>query len=756
MEKTWEALVQRHSALRCSILWEDLDEPLQAIHRRVSVPWQHLDWRAMSVVEQAQSFEEWKNLDRRRGFVIDLPPLMRMTLIRLQEERYWLVWTSHHAVADGWSVSVLLEEMCELYSGLDGGELPALPPAFAYSSHIGWLGSRDMAAAKTYWRETLAGFTEPTELQTPRPTASSASIGHGSVRRHIDREASLALRDLARDCEVSLYTVMQAAWGVILHRYSGRDDVVFGVTVSGRPSQLPGIQSAVGMFVNTLPVRHGFYRETVLRDWLRELQSRSAGFMAHEFAPLPRVKEWSDVPGGTELFDSILVMTNYPTGSADVGVASSWSAVEVDVVHYSNFGLALDITPGEKTEVKLVYDARVYSEKTARQLLGDFTRVLQDFVTGLDQPVFSIGPPGAADTRLLIDEWGRGDALSSPPVDVLDLFRHQVAQKPDTIAVCCGTDQLSYAELDSAASRVAGLITQSGCEAGCRIAVYLERGVEFVTTVLAILKVGGVYVTVDPLSPPARIVHILDDSGCRLVIARDELATAVAELGPPVMRLDDPGSSVTAVTGHPAEDHAGLAYVIYTSGSTGEPKGVAVTRANLAFSNRARTDFYGDDPGCFLLLSTFSFDSSVAGLFWSLCTGGKLVISEYRLEQDMRALGATMASHGVTHTLCLPSLYRFMLKHLEPASMDALRVLILAGETLTPALVREHRKILPNTRLYNQYGLRSPPCGQPYSILHLGAALMPYQSASQYRVPDYTFLTLINAWPLWGWLGRSV
>jgi amino acid adenylation domain-containing protein len=704
MVETWQRLVRRHSALRSSFLWDDLEEPLQAVHADVTLPWAHLDWRALSPEDQAREFESWKQEDRRQGFAIDEAPLMRMALIRLADDCCWLVWTNHHALADGWSVSVLLREMCILYRSIDTGEDAQLPPPFLYSRHIAWLRSRDMDAAESYWRRRLAGFTDPTVLQVPRPDSGASPPGsHGSALRALDATASRALQDAARRSEVSLYTVLQAGWGLLLHRYSGSDDVVFGATASGRSPELPGVDAAVGLFITTLPVRQDFRTPVSVRDWLRRLQSDALEFMAYEYTPLPKLREWSDLGGGAALFDHILVLTNYPKDYAEVGTSSSWTVSAVDVVDYSNYGLALVVTPGEEIELKLVYDARQYQTATAQRMLEDLAAVLQAIAELPETPVAGLALPSPPDRERLLTDWGAGPALSANPVDVLELFQRQASARPDNPALCCGDTQLSYGELEAASTRLAETLRGAGCVPGSRIGLCLDRGVEAIQVMLAALKTGAAYVPIDPASPRRRILYQVGDAGCQLVVTGREHAGLFAGAETALLFLgeDQPLPAMSP----PADDaDADLAYVIYTSGSTGQPKGVAVNRANLAWSTRARLDYYPEPPASFLLLSSFAFDSSVVGIYWTLCTGGKLVISEPRLEQDIQRLAGTIAAHGVTHTLLLPSLYRALLDHALEEDLACLRYVVVAGEALAPSLVRAHRNRIPHARLYNEYG----------------------------------------------------
>lgn len=707
MRETWNRVVMRHAVLRTGILWEDLEEPLQVVHQEVEVPWQEHDWSGFSASEQSARFEQWKMADREAGFELGHPPLMRLAFFDLGAGNYWLVWTSHHAIADGWSIGSLLNDMATIYVAIECRKVVDLPPAFPFNRFISWIQSRDAESADAYWRSRLAGFDQPLNFLTPRPTEFlSDSDTHETLEVSLDRELSDTIAESCRTRRISFFTMVQAAWGLLLSRYCDRDDVVFGVTSAGRPPELAGVESAVGMFLNTLPVRHSLDPEQAVSEWLQNLHADAREFLIHEATSLPRVKELSDISDGSPLFDTILVMTNYPKAYSPGDGQLEWSVEQVDVVDHSNYALALVITPGSNIELKLVYDGNTFSHFNARQILVDLEGLLGTLAREPQRKLGEIELLAGSDRESVLQDWSQGGDLG-PELElgeetVLDDWRRRVQEQPDHPALTFEGLKLSRRELDQCAEEMAKRLRAAGIHPGDRVAICLDPGPGIIESILGVLKAGAAYVPIDPSLPSRRVKQMLEDSGSRLLITSSEQEVSLQESGAPLLFIDR--EHVVAASGAPDRKDAGLAYVLFTSGSTGHPKGVAVTHANLSASNRARRAYYPSQPRSFLLLSAFFFDSSVAGIFWTLTSGGVLVIARRRIEQDMEHLAAIIEENGISHTLCLPGLYRAILEHVPPDTLASLDTVILAGEVLPPEVIRHHRVSLPAVRLYNEYG----------------------------------------------------
>lgn len=707
-QAAWQSVLQRHAALRTAFLWEGLEEPLQVVRQHVDLRWEILDWSKTTEEERANRLEALLFTQRRAGLDLGDAPLMRMLLIRVDAARHRFVWTCHHLLVDGWSVAIVLDEVIRLYQARVEGKDCTLPAAASYRDFIAWQRSIDLEEASAFWREYLEGFVSRTSLRTPLvPMQSGEKPLHRMLETRISTAASASLLQSARQLRVTLNTVLHAAWALLLQRYSDENDVVFGTTVAGRPPDIPGIEQSVGLFINSFPVRVRVDDDQVFGNWLVSLQEGLLQVRQHEYTPLTRINEWSDMPRGETLFDTLLVLVNYPLQDPADDDPSRLKIVERDPVDQSNYPLAVLMVPAEALKLVLVYDPSVYSDETVTGILDHLQTLLSAMPGYLQRPLRELPIlPDDAKQELLLT-WNDTAVELPREKSVLDLISEQVARAPDAPALAFATRRLTYRELDSASYHLARCLIDHGLQAGDRVAIYLQRGPDLITGILAIMKAGGVYVPLDPDYPNARLEHMLLDSGAAQVLTSRELAAALPRPGARQVLLEEVTSSSGSDARHatlPGIDAEQPAYLIYTSGSTGNPKGVIVSHRNLLSSTLARQHYYQVPPSVFLLLSSVAFDSSVAGIFWTLTVGAELVVSEHRIEQDIGRLAACIEKHGVTHTLCLPSLYDLLLEHAAAERLASLRTVIVAGEAMPRRLLQQHRASLPGVALFNEYG----------------------------------------------------
>ncbi|WP_240197362.1 condensation domain-containing protein, partial [Nonomuraea lactucae] len=366
-ERAWNEVVQRHSALRTGFVWEGVPEPVQVVHERVEVPFEALDWSGIGEEDQQARFDELLAADRERGFDLGRPPLMRVTLIDRGDSRYWLVWTMHHISTDGWSLPIVLDDLTQVYEALCRDEQVALPAVRPYRDFIAWLQEREPGEAEEFWRGYLAGFDAPTPLPVNRQ--ASTHWAQERVRLELPREVTEGLERLARQARVTLGTVVQAAWALLLSRYSGESDVMFGLTVSGRPAELTGMESIVGLFINTLPLRARVPSDVAFVEWLRELQDNQVAMQRYEYTPLVDIQRYSEVPRGTSLFDSIVVLQISPqseTGSFDL----------LDYVELGNYPLNVAVFAGERLALEVTYSIAAFDGVTVGGVLESLGVVL--------------------------------------------------------------------------------------------------------------------------------------------------------------------------------------------------------------------------------------------------------------------------------------------------------------------------------------------------------------------------------------------
>lgn len=705
LQAAWRRVVDRHAVLRTAFLWEGLDEPLQVVRRQTDPPWTVLDWQAAPPDEVVERLQALLREDRIRGFDVTQAPLMRMTLIRRAPEEHRFVWSFHHLLLDGWATALVINEVFTIYAALVRGTVPSLPHVPPYHDYIAWLQQQDLGDVKRFWTEQLQGFTAPTSLPIDQPTLHADTAHYVQQEVTMDASTTESLRALARAHRLTLNTVLQGAWALIVSRYSGEEDVLYGTTVSGRPAALRGVEQMIGPFINTLPVRVAVSGEKRLIPWLAEVQAQQVALRQYEHTPLVEIQKWSEVSGQQALFESLLVVENYPLDAAAPADTAGIQIIDVDYAEQSNYPLALLAVPGSTMRFIAVYDTARFEAAAIGRLLGHLRQMLAAFATDPTRRLADYTMLTDAEYRRIVHTWNDTQADYPHTACIHHLIEAQAARTPEAVAVVAADETLTYATLNRRADRLARRLCRQGVEPEVCVGLCAERSVAMVVGILGILKAGGAYVPLDPAYPAERLRFMLENTQAPVLLAQQSLADTLPDTAARVLYLDTDEAEDEAPSDRPvAVGSEHLAYVIYTSGSTGQPKGVQVTHRNLVHATMARSQFYSEPPERFLLLSSFSFDSSVAGIFWPLCTGGTLVLPRPGQEQDLPRLGTLIAEQQVTHTLALPALYRLMLEQISVDQLASLRSVIVAGEACPPMLVARHYATLPQSQLFNEYG----------------------------------------------------
>jgi microcystin synthetase protein McyB len=688
----WQDTVAAHPALRTLLTWKGREKPLQVVRAKAELPWRYEDWRDFT--DQDTRWRELMARDRATGFILDQAPLARVHLMRLEQKEHALLFTFHHSVIDGWSMHLVLNEVALRY---DKQPIPTNAPPF--QKYVRWLDQQDAAAAHVYWSEHLSGFDEPLKPFFLKKNLISPDVESSYARLGIEMD-SKALLTFARGERVTLNTLIVAAWSQVLAAASRSSDVVFGTTVSGRPAELPGIDQTVGLFINTVPLRvHTNHAETV-GDWLRAIQTTQTQSRRHEQTPLANIARSSELSANIPLFETIVVFENMPSRAP----TGTLAPIAIEHVDYSNYPFALIGVPGETLELIAIYDPRRVSETDAADLLERTRHALRSLTSAATVHEVSI-----LDTVEL--QASPAEPVTTEYEAVHRRFAQIAARNPETLALIDQKTRLTYTELSDHVSRLAGALEKRGVGAGTALPIFLDRCAEHVISMLAVLSTGAAYVPLDPLHPRERINTTLDDllaSGSGLsvpfVLSGDARRADLDGIGIEVLtivELDEVDAPFLKLAETTSDQ---LAYVIYTSGSTGQAKGVMVSHDNLAASTAARFDFYDTPPARFLLLSSLATDSAAAGVFWTLTSGGTLYLPEQRAEQNMASLIAWMDAEQITHTLCVPSLYRVILEQAPKDSLGTLETVIVAAEASDHALIEAHNSRLPQIPLVNEYG----------------------------------------------------
>jgi amino acid adenylation domain-containing protein len=692
LERAWQEVVDRHSILRTAFVWDEVEDPMQVVCRRVRLPREERDWRGLAAEEQERRLAEYLRQDRERGFDLAQSPLMRLALFQVDDAAYQMVWSFHHLLLDGWSVALVMRRLMSYYRAICLGE--PLPPTRSrpFRDYIAWLKSQDLRQAEEFWRRSLQGISTPTRLGIDLESLPPAGLSEtGGEERTVLLSAPVttALRELARQHQVTFNTLTQGLWALLLGRYSGEEDVVFGATVSGRPTQLPGFESMVGLFINTLPVRVRLPEDAQLLAWLRDLQDEQAAARQYDYSPLVDVQGWSEVPRGIPLFHTILVFENYqveePSPERDNRLQLEASRFR-DGTHYP---LTLIVRPrAERLGLRILWDSRRFEDVAMERLLGQLAALFEGLVAHSEARLGDLPWIPEAERHQLLVEWN--DSATEPSVRcVHELIAEQVARVPERPAVTCEGESLTYGDLDAAANRLANRLCALGVGPGTLVGIAVERSPRMLIGLLGILKTGGAYVPLDPWYPIERLAFMLEDSGAPVLVTEERWAAAFQGCVRRVLCLDRDQAEIAAERAEPPASPAhpdSLAYVIYTSGSTGRPKGVQVPHAalsNFLASMRARPGLNTADR--LLAVTSLSFDIASLELFLPLLVGAEIELVSRGTAADGTALLARL--DRATMLQATPATWRLLLEAgwVRSGGLKAL----CGGEALPGILARE-------------------------------------------------------------------
>ena len=635
-KQAWQEIIDRHAILRTAFVWERRNEPLQVVRQRVNLPWEEYDWRGLPSEEQQVRLNTRLEEDRMRGFDLAKPPLMRLVLSRIAEDSYYLIWSSHHLLIDGWSKSLLFKEFFEFYQAFAHERTPRVERSRPYRDYIAWLQQQDRSQAETFWRKSLAGFTAPTPLGIGRTIDHSQHAAGQFGQQSIRLRAALTteLQEYARRHRLTLNTLAQGVWALLLSRYSGEEEVLFGTTTSGRPPQLAGSERMVGLFINTLPVRVRVRGEAEVVEWLQGLQEEQAVARQYEYSPLVDVQGWSEVGRGLPLFESIFVFENYPVDESLRGQDETLEMLDTHSFESTNYPLTVLAMPGTELSLRIVYDTNLFDADTIKRMLGHYGVLLEAIVIGPERRLAELPLLTTTERQQILQEWNETREDYPTEKCLHELFEEQVARTPEALALKYEAAELSYRELNERANQLARHLRRLGVRAESQVGIMMERSMEMVVALLGVLKAGGAYVPLDPEYPHERLTFMMEDAGIEVLLTQEELSGRV-RVSSEVKRvnrlnIDTQWEEISAESVANVETEVtaeNLAYVIYTSGSTGKPKGVMVSHRTVANFFKGMDDCLGDDmPGGWLAVTSISFDISVLELFWTLARGFRVIV----------------------------------------------------------------------------------------------------------------------------------
>jgi len=723
LKKAWQDTIQRHSILRASFYWEGLDDPIQVINKGCDISWRSVNFIDTSEVDRQSKIAKILQGESRQGFDIQQAPLMRFTLVRSEAEKAILIWSIHHLLADGWSTPLILQDVYDNYSRQSGNaesdsgcdKQEVCVTEWPYRRYIQWLQSADQLMLQDYWNRRLHHIplsnTRLRRVTNAQELPSETIVPQASIT--LGRSESTAISLFCRSHGITLGSLIHGAWSLVLRDYSAQNSVLFGTTVSGRPADLPQVDNAIGLFLTTLPLAVDIETDMTVIDWIRQLQlimQQNAEHSGVSLVNLQKTLFSEEISKENRTIESIVVVESHAgdmlIGDAD-GKGIAFNNVQYQT--HSHYPLALLAIPGESIEFRLVFDENRYYQNDVEAMLAYFTATLNLLAHNSHESLKQIHP-GNPVHFLSIDQFRGKAPIPVSDHTVISLFEDTVQRHPDEIAVICSQKQLLRRELEFQSTQLACFLHDKQVTSGGYIGIMMDAGCEQVIALLGILKSGNGYIPLDVSSTVDQLAHIQQETGLSIILhdqvdRHNSFEHGVQWIN--IQNISEDTSNTAINTGMknlPAVQSTNAAYLIYTSGSTGKPKGVMVNHSNVVYSTLARRDFYKEIKPRFLLLSPFTFDSSVAGMYWVLCIGGTLIIPETQAVKDPDHVIDIIKRHHVTHTLCLPSLYQLLLQFGNQDHFKSLKCVIVAGESCQPSVVEDHYLLLPKVELVNEYG----------------------------------------------------
>lgn len=706
LEAAWRQVTLRHPVLRTRFSWEGGLE--QVIEAQASPKFAVLDHRALDEAAESRAFETWLHADRMSGFCLETAPPQRVALFRLAAGRCRIVWTFHHILLDGRSFPLLLDEVfaqCE-------GRAPESPAEAGFFDHVAALQRIDFHASEAWWKEQLRGFSAPTPLPVVR--VGECEDAPRQADREIFLPSSLAegLRSLAGRCRVTLNTLFQAAWALVLSRCTGETDVVFGAVRACRKSTVPGLDDAAGLFINTLPVRAMVDPDKPLQAFLEDLRASWVAMRPHEHTPLPQIHAWSSVDGDKPLLQTAVNFDGFDLGEALALQHPAWQRRRIRLYEKPGFPLVLAVHGGQRISLRLEYDNRQFAADAMERMLGHLEMLCASMVSRPEARLRDLEMLTDAERHQLVREWN--PPAAGPPTEgtLPELFARQVLRTPHAVALAGEGVSLTYAELDRRSDAVAVHLRQHGVKRETVVGLCLERRPELVIALLGILKAGGAYLPIDLAYPQDRLAFMMEDAGAPVFLTERNLAGRLPASTAAIICMEDipalaEGVALEAVPQTPDQ----LCYVLYTSGSTGKPKGCCITHHNVARLFSATDPWFRfDGSDVWTLFHSTAFDFSVWEIWGALLYGGRLVVVPYHASRSPEEFLHLLAAEKVTVLNQTPSAFRQLMaaeEALPEQSGLALRLVIFGGEALEMQSLQPwfQRHGDQHPQLVNMYGI---------------------------------------------------
>ncbi|PMB02622.1 non-ribosomal peptide synthetase, partial [Fischerella thermalis CCMEE 5273] len=715
-ERVWQTILDDHESLRASYHWNGLKEPVQMIHRRLKVPFEVMDWSHMNTDEKERNWEALIEKDRKTGFDLSSPPLMRITVVKQTESAYDVIWTHHHLQLDGWSAAILLNEIKHHYGVYSSGNDRKHTERPRLKEYIQWMKEQDLAQSESFWKKTLSGFQTPIRFNSIFPTKvkTGEEVAFGEVTCEVSSSTQDKMKQFAKKNRITLNSMVQGAWAILLSRYSGKRDIVFGVTSSGRPVDLEGSESIIGCLMNTLPFRVGIGRSVPVVSWLQEIQLKQAEMRQFEYTPLADIRNWSDIPRSSGLFDlyeSMVIVENYPFDSALKDGFGSLHVKDLRIKEQMDYPITVYCNMEPDLHFKLLFNQQYVDETEANQMLSHLLQVIQTIVESENQVLDQIGILSDRERYQLLVDRNR-TMMKYPNVCFHDCFEKKATEHPHHPAVIQEDVQLSYRELDVRSNQLAHQLIKRGIKPQTPVGVYVDRSIHMVVGILGIMKAGGAFLPIDVDYPGERVEMMLRDAQVSIVLTQADRLSSIQHFEGEALCLDTQWQkiqqepSMKPLSSVCPKD---IAYIIYTSGSSGKPKGVMMAHEAVVSHATDIIRRYRLTPEDRVLqFSSISFDISLEQVLTTLAAGATLVLRDKQIWTPLQ-FSQKCHQFGLTVTNLPTSYWNQIVQawHYQPNMIpdSKLRLMVVGGEQMSSETVSLWETLpLDHILLLNAYG----------------------------------------------------
>ena len=683
--QAWNHLMNNHDILRTNFIHDRFAEPVQCVFDKLPLLIEDIDYSQYSEEAQQERITEFLEADRKKGFLFDHGPLMRFALIRKSNQNIKMIWTFHHILLDGWSMPIILGEFLSAYESFRKKQVPDFQPVDKFGDYLRYLANRNDNDTEVFWKKYLADFTTPSFLPF---TSIKDNRNHGiglveDCTLKFNTTFTNKIRTFAQSNGVTVNTLLQGVWSFLLYRYTGNNDVVFGTTVSGRPTDLPNAEKKVGLYINTIPLRAQIMKGKLVAEWLQNIQQNQVLAREHQYTALNTIQNWIGL--SKDFFDSILVFENYPLN--DLVEEQDWSfkAKNVEVKEHTNYPLTIAAGLEEQLKIKFNYNTTVLDQQVVEMIKLHFEKVLDEIINKSKSYLDEINILSLEEEKNLLEEFNNTERDYPTDLTSVDLFCEQANKTPDAIALTHGNQSMTYQELDEKSNQFAHYLNKNGIEKESLVVLCIDRSLEMIIALLGILKNGNAYVPIDPTAPTSRVENILTDTQSNFVVVSQltkdlfdfdtELNLISIDTEWPIIEQESTEKLNVLINPHD------LMYVIYTSGSTGKPKGVMIEHTSNVNMSMDQIEKFGIQASDSVLqFASLSFDASVSEIFMAFYKGATLALIDREIITDEAALITYMKQQQISVVTLPPAL----LKIIDENQLDFLRVIITAGEAADP------------------------------------------------------------------------